>query len=65
VFFFDNDLDEYMEKITLTLTLKLCTNERSGFRAEYLRDNSKSGNRNTASTRLVYSYQATMYEKNT
>jgi hypothetical protein len=37
VFFFNNDLDECIGKITPTLTLKLWTNERSKFGAEYLR----------------------------
>jgi len=43
MFFFDDDLDGYMKKITLTLTLKFWTNERSRFRAEYLRDNPNPG----------------------
>ena len=43
MFFFDDDLDEYMENITLTLTLRFWTNERSRSGAEYLRDNPNPG----------------------
>ena len=40
--FVDNDIEIHVEKTTLTLTLRLCTNERTGFAADYLRNPLKS-----------------------
>ena len=34
--FVDNDIEIHVEKTTPTLTLRLCTNERTGFAADYL-----------------------------
>jgi hypothetical protein len=54
VFSFDNDMVEYMGRTTPALTLKLWTNDRAGFGAEYLCNPLKSATLRDASNHPIF-----------